>query len=93
MNFQHDCDNCTFLGNTKIEGEISDLYFCPKGADSDLIARFGNEGWEYRSISLNTFLHVLRQGGRVEEWNTIIFGKAVYMGLINIECVKRGGTK
>ena len=87
--YKHDCGNCRFLGNFYFNEEMHDLYFCPKGNYSDLIARFGDEGWEYASLSLDTFLHLSKQGAHVETWNTVVFAKAVHNGLINIEC--KGG--
>ena len=43
--FVHDCDKCTFLGQF-LE---YDLYYCPQGNIPTVIARFGDEGWDYRS--------------------------------------------
>jgi hypothetical protein len=46
--YQHDCNNCIFLGHYK----EYDLYYCPsdRGAIySTVIARYGNEGHEYAS--------------------------------------------
>ena len=43
--FTHDCESCTFLG--RYDGH--DLYVCPAD-DPALIARFGSEGAEYRSL-------------------------------------------
>ena len=49
--YEHDCDNCKFLGNYKSpesgDNQTYDLYFCP-GEDT-VIARYGNNGWEYAS--------------------------------------------
>lgn len=46
--FTHDCDECKFLG--QIHDEILyDLYFCPQGGRPTVIARFGNEGSQYKS--------------------------------------------
>ena len=42
--YRHDCSICTFLGR---EGDY-DLYYCDAGAKT-VIARFGSEGWQYRS--------------------------------------------
>ena len=41
--FQHDCDNCVFLGH--YEGH--DLYYCPR--EPTVIARYGGGGPEYTS--------------------------------------------
>ena len=42
--FTHDCDHCKPLGQFM----KYDLYYCDKGFDT-IIARFGDEGWEYIS--------------------------------------------
>jgi hypothetical protein len=48
--FQHDCDSCDFLG---CHGEF-DLYCCPQALfGPSLIARYGNDGPEYCSMSKN----------------------------------------
>jgi hypothetical protein len=39
--FKHDCSNCVFIG--RMEGH--DIYRCRKS----VIARYGDEGWEYLS--------------------------------------------
>ena len=41
--FDHDCDNCQYVGNFK----EYDLYFC--NTTPTVIARYGNEGSEYAS--------------------------------------------
>lgn len=46
--YQHDCDECTFLGQY---GNY-DLYFCTQGGgyrSPTVIARYGNDGPEYTS--------------------------------------------
>ncbi len=50
--YTHDCENCKFLGTH----QDHDLYFCDnleKDSESDffstVIARYGNEGSEYKS--------------------------------------------
>lgn len=42
--FQHDCDECVFLGHH----HGHDLYFCNKSV-ATLIARYGDEGEDYAS--------------------------------------------
>ena len=45
--FEHDCDNCQFLGqHTNIHGTY-DLYICPN--EPTIVARWGNHGSEYHS--------------------------------------------
>ena len=43
--YTHDCSRCTFLGTF----EDYDLYYCPQGGLTTVIARFGNKGAEYMS--------------------------------------------
>lgn len=45
--FTHDCQKCVFLGNYKWRKEDYDLYFC--ATEPTVIARYGNEGPEYKS--------------------------------------------
>lgn len=43
--FTHDCDCCSFLGSFGNH----DLYYCGRGARETIIARYGNEGFDYTS--------------------------------------------
>ena len=45
MKYTHDCEHCIPLG----EYENHDLYYCDQGLRPTVIARYGNEGWDYRS--------------------------------------------
>ena len=59
--YQHDCENCIYLGLHTVESEDEeghtfyiayDLYICLNKDDSgfpSLVARYGDEGWEYLS--------------------------------------------
>ena len=48
--FQHDHDCCIFLGGYGYRGVFYDLYWCDQtGHIPTVLARFGNEGWEYNS--------------------------------------------
>ena len=55
-NFQHDCDQCIFLGDFTHNGELLDLYvaFHTFGGGT-LIARYGNQGHEYMSVPINIY--------------------------------------
>lgn len=68
--FQHDCDQCVFYGNLRLD-ELYDLYLCPKkGAmGGSIVARYGNDGWEYRSFPVDTAFHVAERSGT---WAAII---------------------
>ena len=58
--YQHDCDQCIFLGSFKPPMEspthqpvIHDLYYCPRSEfGGSVIGRYGNEGCEYCSMAL-----------------------------------------
>ena len=43
--FDHDCDQCRFLGRY----EKHDLYFCDQSGMPTVLARYGNDGWDYTS--------------------------------------------
>jgi len=43
--FAHDCDNCTFLSSFNSH----DLYYCKSEHETTVIARYGNNGDEYKS--------------------------------------------
>lgn len=48
--YQHDCDQCQYLGAFIDEHNLlHDLYHCTKGPGETFIARYGDEGREYRS--------------------------------------------
>ena len=45
--FEHECENCIFLG--RYQGNVYDLYYCQQHGHPTVIARYGNEAWEYSS--------------------------------------------
>ena len=47
--YVHDCAQCTFLGRFDWTGDTYDLYFCPQVEFPTVVARYGDEGWEYTS--------------------------------------------
>lgn len=50
--FVHDgCDNCVYLGpyGEHEDKPTHDLWFCPQSGNRTVMARYGNEGWEYHS--------------------------------------------
>ncbi len=47
--FTHDCEHCKYLGHWSFLGTYFDLYFCKRGNDPTVIARYGSEGHEYTS--------------------------------------------
>lgn len=56
--FTHDCDGCQFLGRHKRGQAHFDLYYCSKGIlNGTLLARYGNEGSEYLSSSVDVLLY------------------------------------
>jgi len=51
--FEHDCNNCVFLGRYSEEGEdLADLYWCAQLGISmpTLIVRFSDAGPDYHSV-------------------------------------------
>ena len=52
--FEHDCDNCKFLGTYEINWGYKnyDLYVCITGSNIVLVARYDNEGWQYMACSI-----------------------------------------
>lgn len=45
--FEHDCDNCEFLGHVIINDEGADLYYCAR--EPTVIARRSSDGPDYSS--------------------------------------------
>jgi hypothetical protein len=43
--YEHDCDECRFVGQTVSEGVFYDLYVCVE--QGTYVARYGNEGEDY----------------------------------------------
>lgn len=56
---KHDCNCCTFLGNSKDEQYDFDLYYCPQGGMPTLIARFGENGDYVSGMSFADTIPVL----------------------------------
>lgn len=47
--FKHDCDRCTYLGQSDLDGPC-DLYHCVQGGGMHtVIARYSDEGHDYNS--------------------------------------------
>jgi len=53
----HDCDCCTFLGGTVVQGQFVEYYEC----DDTIIARTGNEPHNNRSMPLAMIKHTLQR--------------------------------
>jgi hypothetical protein len=67
--FQHNCDQCVFLGRAHHDGTAADLYFCPQtGTLPTVLARYSNEPSEYLSgiFATETPLLVLAKERAVE---------------------------
>lgn len=64
--YQHDCDECTYLGDVYVSGEHFDLYFCNQGGLHlpTVIARYGNEGSQYLSGLAHADLHPALSAGK-----------------------------
>jgi hypothetical protein len=50
--WQHDCQKCVLLGTVSFH----DLYYCPGILGGSVIARYGNDGPEYRSGPVDVLL-------------------------------------
>ena len=50
--FQHDCEQCVFLGTVNINTAFADIYFHKSKDDVTIIARTDDEGSEYCSSPL-----------------------------------------
>lgn len=55
--FMHDCDVCQFLGEYEWCGDRYDLYYCPRCDEGSVIARYGSEGSEYKSVPVAVLLY------------------------------------
>jgi len=43
--WEHDCDQCVFLGHSQGQGRLVDLYYCEtRGHSRTVIARYGEDG-------------------------------------------------
>ncbi len=56
--FQHDCNNCTFLGTASLDNKKADLYCCIRGDGQEihytsLLARYSDDGPDYSSGPAN----------------------------------------
>ena len=68
MKYQHDCDNCEFVGtfhglDTYIHVAAGDIE--PKSCGVSLISRFGDEGSDYQSASLDVFESLIRHNNNI----------------------------
>ncbi len=80
--FKHDCDACVSLGvHEDAEGK-HDLYFCPDWRHKfhTVLARFGNEGHEYRSFSVDSNVKELFER-RPDYVLAVTYRKALDLGL------------
>jgi hypothetical protein len=56
--WQHDCDGCLYLG----QDEKHDFYYCARCDDGSVIARYGDQPWEYASSMVCLVWQVLKHG-------------------------------
>lgn len=81
MNFKHDCDKCTSLGEFIYDKEKFDLYWCASAVPfPSMIARYGNSGHEYISYPLHSGLFNQPLFEPVKE----ILARATELGLYKI---------
>ena len=53
--YEHDCDNCTFLGNDvdiQTDNQV-DMYFCTQNGSPTIIMRLGDNGDDYTSAPIS----------------------------------------
>lgn len=81
-NFTHDCTRCIPLGEHEDAEGKHDLYFCPDDRYKfhTVLARFGSDGPEYRSFSVDTNTIALFER-RPDYVLSIAYRKAVALGL------------
>ena len=84
INYEHDCDACVPLGvgYNKGEKEVYDLYFCPDNRYKfhTVLARYGNDGCEYRSFSVDTNTKALFER-KPNYVLAVAYRKAIELGL------------
>lgn len=81
--FTHDCKCCIYCGSTNHDGEHIDLYYCKVGRDdfpalASLIARWGDEGWEYASSHPP---EAFAEGFVPEAWEKLVVSRARELGV------------
>ena len=55
--YVHDCDQCIFLGGYEKAAIHYDLYYCEKCDSGSVIARCGNEGYNYISMPIFALIY------------------------------------
>jgi len=55
--WKHDCDACVHLGSHEEDERMYDLYVCTNDNETELVARFGDDGGDYRSSSAYYLFH------------------------------------
>lgn len=89
-NYEHDCDQCVFLGtgvksvydeSPKKAHKITvyDFYYCDKDGEQTVIARWGNEPYEYSS-GISGALFRLKEG--LPSMLSEAYGRAVEKGFV-----------
>ena len=55
--YNHDCNQCIFLGEHVEKGNVQDTYYCPKSFPfhGSLIIRFSSKGSDYISVPFDLF--------------------------------------
>ena len=56
--FQHDCDACFFLAHYRDH----DLYICGEGEHASILARYSNDGPDYRSHEAGMLAQSIKSG-------------------------------
>ena len=74
--FQHDCEQCLYLGYSNEPGIQFDLYFCPNWGRSgslggSVLARYGSDGPEYESSRIAIQIRTILLDGYEEPMSTL----------------------
>ncbi len=51
--YKHDCSECEFVATVRWHGQTIDVYRCEQGTMPTWVARFGNDGPDYTSLTEN----------------------------------------
>jgi hypothetical protein len=66
--FKHVCGRCVYLGPFADSKKVKyDLYYCSERGKPAVIARYGDEGWEYMSGWRSTILDPMSEAVRRAE--------------------------
>lgn len=68
--YDHDCEDCKFLGTMTIEGVLYDFYSCDTGFYLTRVARYSSKGSDYLTLP-----HFLGSNPEIEPFKTFFSKK------------------